>query len=355
MTTTTTKQAVPPLSHETAVADFLNEVGEKSYRMQQIITALYREFPTTIEEMTTLPDSLRAQLAERFALYSISPYREIASEDGQTTKILFKTHDGLLFETVLMKHLTNRITVCVSSQAGCAVGCTFCATGKLGLKRNLHYYEIADQVRYCNDLLSKEERRVRNVVFMGMGEPLHNYNQVKKAVEIMMDHKKMGIGQRHITISTCGIIAGIRKMMEDRLLVNLAISLHAPNDKIRTDIMPINTTNTLADLIDILDTYVETTNKRIFYEYIMLEGVNDHDQEAHELGKLLKGKLAHVNLIPFNSPEKNNDREYKRSAKERMRRFQAILQEYHIPSTIRVSLGQDIAAACGQLALETKE
>lgn len=343
------------ITNEEALKEFLQSIGEKSYRMKQIEHSIYKEYVRDLEGMTALPRVLREGIEEHFTLSSLTVYRTLESEDGQTTKFLFKTHDGFLFETVLMKHLKNRITVCVSSQAGCAVGCTFCATGKLGLKRNLYYYEIVDQLLHCHRIVHHAGDRIRNVVFMGMGEPLHNYNQVKRSIETMIDHHRMGIGQRHVTLSTCGIISGIKKMIEDKLLVNLAISLHAPNETIRSDIMPINKTNTLSDLMDVLGKYTDATNKRIFYEYIMLEGVNDADAQAHELGKLLEGTLAHVNLIPFNSPEKNNDRNYQRSSRAHMQKFQAILQEYDIPSTIRVSLGQDIAAACGQLALETKE
>ena len=327
--------------------EYLQDKGEKKYRIDQVHQAVYRDFVDSYESITTLPQKLREDMMHDLPFTPVKLYKERKSKDG-TVKVLFETHDGHKVESVLMRHANNRNTVCVSSQVGCAVNCSFCATGKLGLTRNLTADEISYQVLYFMKKLEREEQqRVTNIVFMGMGEPFHNYEEVMAAVRTINDPKKLAIGVRHITISTSGIVSQIERFMKEGMQVNLAISLHAPTEEIRSSIMPINDTYSLESLIDILDEYTEKTKRRIFYEYIMLDGVNDTSECAKELGKLLQGKLAHVNLIPFNPIGIDG---MEATSEPTMRKFQKVLMDYGVPSTIRVTLGQDIDGACGQLA-----
>ncbi len=329
------------------IAEYLANIGEKKYRITQIEKALYKEFVHNFDEITTLPKDLREKLKQEFPFSSLKIKLEKASKNKQTEKVIFETKDDYQVESVLMRHLTGRITLCVSCQVGCPNKCLFCATGKLGLTRDLKTEEIIDQYLYFARKLKKEGKRINNIVFMGMGEPFLNYENVLHAVEILNNPHKIGLGFRHITISTCGIIPGIRKFMAEGIQVNLAISLHAPNDKLRTELMPINKAYPLIELMETLDKYIKKTSRRIFYEYIMLKGKNDSAKEAQELGKLLQGKLAHVNLIPYNPID--TDDPLQQSEEAEIRKFQKVLQKYGVPSTVRASLGDDIDAACGQL------
>jgi len=329
------------------IAEYLENIGEKKYRITQIEKALYKEFVQNFDEITTFSKYLREKLKQEFPFSSLKIKLEKASKNKQTEKVIFETKDDYQVESVLMRHLTARITLCVSCQVGCPNKCLFCATGKLGLTRDLTTQEIIDQYLHFARKLKKENKKINNIVFMGMGEPFLNYENVLHAVEILNNPHKIGLGFRHITISTCGIIPGIRKFMEEGIQVNLAISLHAPNDELRTKLMPINKAYPLADLMDTLDEYVKKTGRRIFYEYIMLKGMNDSAKEAQELGKLLQGKLAHINLIPYN-PIYTDD-PLQQSEETEIRKFQKVLEKYGVPSTVRASLGDDIDAACGQL------
>ena len=328
---------------------FLTAAGEKPYRLSQIDQAVYRDLVLEVDEITTLPTALREDLARHFVLSPMTLKKDALSSDG-TNKFLFETTDEYLVESVLMRHKGDRLTLCISSQVGCPVKCSFCATGTMGYSRNLTTAEIVGQVLHVNRKLALTGERVRNIVFMGMGEPLINYDHVMDAVAILKDQKKFGIGARHITISTSGIVPRIKDLMERDPQVNLAVSLHAPNDALRTKIMPINNAYPLASLMDMLKLYTDTTNKRIFYEYIMLGGVNDSPLLAHELGTLLRGHLAHVNLIPYNPGAGWPD--MKASSRNRIMEFQRIVQGYDVPCTIRYTFGQDIDAACGQLAVK---
>lgn len=347
---TTPAEKVPPLPsilEEAKLLGFLTERGHKPYRMGQIYQAVFQNLVADFDGITTLPEELREELRANFRLFSLAEWKTQKSSVDATTKALFKTHDGRFIESVLMRHLSGRNTVCVSSQVGCPLACTFCATGKLGFHRNLESHEIVDQILFFERLLAPEGQEVRNVVFMGMGEPMLNYVNVIGAIKMLNDPKKLAKGARHITISTSGLIPGIDKLTEEGIQVKLAISLHAPNDELRSQLMPINRRYHLADLMKSLDNYVEKTNKRIFYEYVMLRNVNDKDEHAHELGALLKDRLAHVNLIPWNAVKGSP---YEMTPREVIRSFQTILETYGVPSTVRVTLGLDIDAACGQLA-----
>ncbi|HEY9900285.1 MAG TPA: 23S rRNA (adenine(2503)-C(2))-methyltransferase RlmN [Pantanalinema sp.] len=273
------------------------------------------------------------------------------AEDGQTIKALLKLHDGLSIETVLMQHHGRRNTVCVSSQAGCAYRCAFCATGQAGFSRHLTPSEILDQVLYFARHLQARGERITNIVFMGMGEPFHNYHAVCAAIAMLCDQSGMSLARRHVTLSTVGLVPEIRKFAREPVAVNLAISLHAPNDAIRSALMPVNDRYPLDELMEACADYAQTTGRRIFFEYLMLEGVNDGDTEAEALATLMRRGDYHLNLIPYNTTP---DAALQGSADERVRAFQAILTGHGVPTTVRQPMGRDIAAACGQLQAETQ-
>lgn len=235
------------------------------------------------------------------------------------------------------------------------MACTFCATWKLGLQKNLNLSEVVEQVFYAAKLLDSEGKKLRNIVFMGMGEPMLNYPVMKQAIEVFTHQKKFDLSGRRVTVSTCGIVPGINKFADDFPQTSLAVSLHAPNDEIRKSIMPVDHTYDLEKLMTSLDRYVEKTNKRIFYEYIMINGVNDHIKLADELGKLLQWRMAHVNFIPYNPGEGTASDGYAATPRFIIEKFQRTLEKYGIPSTIRATMGDDIDAACGQLARKKKE
>lgn len=337
---------------EEKVIELLESHWHKKFRYTQIENAIYKNFAKNFDEITTLSKEIRELLKENCYLYSLSIHSEATSDDGQTTKFLFKTNDGNMIESVIMRHLSGRTTLCISCQAGCPMACTFCATGKLGLLRNLDFSEIIEQVMYANQFLEKEDRKIRNIVYMGMGEPFLNYENVKKSILIASSQKKLDLSNRRITISSCGIAPGIDKLGNDFPQVSLAISLHAPNDEARRKIMPVDHTYPIDVLMKSLDDYVEKTNKRIFYEYIMIAWVTDRIEYAHELAKLLKHRLAHVNFIPYNPGDGIMGNGYLPTSKIVMKKFQKTLEDAGIPSTIRHTMGDDIDAACGQLALK---
>lgn len=337
---------------ESRVLALLEANGHKKFRYAQIENAIYKNMAKDFDSIDTLPKDIRALLKEHCFFYSLKIHSAVTSEDGQTTKFLLHTHDGNMIESVIMRHLSGRTTLCVSSQAGCPMACTFCATGKLGLLRNLEFHEIIEQVMIANEHLENEDRKIRNIVYMGMGEPFLNYENVKKSIEIASAQKKLDLSNRRITISSCGIVPGIEKLGNDFPQVSLAISLHAPNDEVRRKIMPVDHTYPIDALMQALDDYVSKTNKRIFYEYIMIAGVTDRIEYAHELATLLSGKLAHVNFIPYNPGDGIMGTGYQPTSRIVMKKFQKTLEDAGIPSTIRHTMGDDIDAACGQLALK---
>ncbi len=337
---------------EEKVITLLEQNGHKKFRYAQLENALYKNLVTDFWVMETLPKEIRQLLIENCFYSSLTVYSETTGEDGQTTKCLFKTHDGKMIEAVIMRHLSGRNTLCVSSQAWCPMACAFCATGKLGLLRNLEFYEIIDQIIWAIHRLNTEERKLRNIVYMGMGEPFLNYEQVKKSIQIACTQKKLDLSNRRITVSSCGIIPGIERFGDDFPQTSLAISLHAPNDEARKKIMPVDHTYPIHNLMASLDRYVEKTNKRVFYEYIMINGVTDRLEYAKELAILLRGKLAHVNFIPYNPGEWTSSDGFLPTSKIIIKKFQDTLEQAGIPSTIRHTMGDDIDAACGQLALK---
>ncbi len=336
--------------------------GEKNFRKKQLSHALFREFAESWDEMTVFPQEMRKKLAENdFCLLR----KKRHFEREETEKILFETHDGKKIETVLMKH-SGRNTLCVSCQVGCAANCAFCATGALGFSRNLSAREIVEQFLIFSQILksrflkknpsekwslekSPPEFRIRNVVFMGMGEPLNNWTNVAEAVEIFSDENFLNLGARHITISTVGIAKNIPKLLALKKIPNLAVSLHAATDDLRSEIVPTNHGFPLEELFRYLDQFVEKTGRRVFYEWTILRGVNDTKEQMDALGKLLRGRLAHVNFIPVNPGPSRVI--YERPSNDQVRQMQNyLLEKYGVVSTIRALYGDDMAGACGQLA-----
>jgi 23S rRNA (adenine2503-C2)-methyltransferase len=331
---------------------FAVENSLKPYRLTQLYRAATRELAPDLDAITVLPKELRSGLASRaFQLESVEPVVIQRSNDGQTTKGLFRLHDGKEVEAVLMEHWGDRTTVCISSQAGCAFKCAFCSTGQAGFSRNLEAIEIFDQARYFARELVPKNKKITNIVFMGMGEPFHNYDAVMDAVRLLHDPLGFGLGHRHITISTVGLVPAIERFSDEGIQVNLAISLHAPTDAQRSRIMPVNDRYPLAQLMAACETYVEKTNRKIFFEYVMLDGVNDDDASARALAALMRGHIYHVNLIPYNSTP---DAPLRGTGDLRIRAFQKILDVAGVPTTVRTPMGRDIAAACGQLRAQTQ-
>ena len=331
----------------------LADWNQPAYRAGQLRQWLYQQVAVDPADMSNLPSALRDRLAAESQIELLSPVAETASRDRLTTKTLFRLHDGQLIETVLMRY-DRRNTVCISSQAGCAMGCTFCATAKMGLQRNLTPGEIVAQALYFERWLRRETgsetptglQRVSNIVVMGMGEPLANYANLWKALHTLVDADGFGLGARHITVSTVGLAPAIDRFAQEPLQVNLAISLHAPNDPLRATLVPINHRYPLAELIEASRRYVAATKRRISFEYAMMAGINDTLALAEELATLLQGLLCHVNLIPLNpvlgSP-------YQPSHRDDVDAFVNLLRSRGVPTTLRVRRGIEIDAGCGQL------
>ncbi len=335
-----------------SAAAFAEAHALKNYRLTQLYRAATKELVADAGAISVLPLELRAKLAaEGFELESIVPVTLQHSNDGQTTKGLFRLHDGSEVEAVLMEHWGDRTTVCISSQAGCAYNCSFCSTGQAGFTRNLSATEIFDQARFFARDLKTRGKKITNIVFMGQGEPFANYDAVMGAVRLLNDPNGFGLGHRHITISTVGLVPQILRFADEGIQVNLAISLHAPTDEQRARIMPVNRKYPLADLMRACETYAEKTRRKIFFEYVMLEGVNDDDDSAKALGKLMRGHLYHVNLIPYNATP---DAPLRGTSELRVRAFARLLDAAGVPTTVRTPMGRDIAAACGQLRAQTQ-
>lgn len=321
---------------------------EPSYRLKQIKKALFSEFIDDWGQVSNLPKELIEELSKNCPIDKIFKEEKIfTSEDDQTMKALFTLDDGLKIESVLMKHNDKRRTVCVSSQVGCSLGCDFCATGKQGLKRNLESSEIVNQILFFSRFLKKSEERVTNVVFMGMGEPFFNYDNVLEAIRVLNDKDGFNIGIRHISISSSGIIEGIEKLSQEPLQINLAISLHAPSDDLRAKLMPINKTYPIKKLLEAIDKYIKKTKRKVMFEYLMIDKVNDSIAHAEELAKIMKNPLYLVNLISFNPIGHSK---FKPSPGYRIKEFKQVLESFGVNVTQRYRFGREIKAACGQLA-----
>ncbi|WP_026559397.1 23S rRNA (adenine(2503)-C(2))-methyltransferase RlmN [Bacillus sp. J37] len=331
--------------------NWLKEQGEKAFRANQIFEWLYIKRATSFDDMSNLSKSLRTLLNEHFTLTTLKTIIQQTSKDG-TIKFLFELHDGYSIETVLMRHDYGN-SVCVTTQVGCRIGCTFCASTLGGLKRNLEAGEIVAQVVKVQQALDEFEERVSHVVIMGIGEPFDNYDEMMSFLKIINHDKSLNIGARHITVSTSGIIPKIYKFADEKLQINFAISLHAPNTELRSKLMPINRAYKLPDLMEAVKYYVNKTGRRVSFEYGLFGGENDQVEHAEELAKLVKGLKCHINLIPVNYvPERN----YVRTPKEQITLFEDTLKKHGVNVTTRREQGHDIDAACGQLrAKERKE
>lgn len=328
---------------------WLVEHGQKKFRAAQIWDWLYKKRVTEFSQMKNLNSDCIDLLEENFILQTLQVAIKQESKDG-TIKFLFKLQDGNLIETVLMR-FNYGLSVCVTTQVGCNIGCSFCASGLLKKNRDLSSGEIVEQI--MNVQLHLDERgkdeRVSHIVVMGIGEPFDNYDNLMNFLRVVNDQKGLSIGARHITVSTSGIVPKIYEFADEDIQINLAVSLHAPNDEIRTRIMKINKVYPLEKLIPAIDYYLEKTNRRITFEYILLSDVNDHKEEALQLAKLLKNKrhLSYVNLIPYNPVDEHN--QYRRSTKTAILEFYETLLKHGINCGVRVEHGTDIDAACGQL------
>ena len=319
---------------------------EPKYRRNQVKRALFQDLIEDWSEATNLPLTFREKLNEICPLSIRGKF--FVSEDKSTLKVIIILKDNLKIESVLMRHIDGRNTVCVSSQVGCSLSCSFCATGKLGFKRNLEVFEITEQVLFFARYLKNQKERVTNVVFMGMGEPFLNYENVMEAIRFLNDKEGLNIGARHISISTVGIVEGIEKLAREGLEVNLAISLHSPaDDKLRSKMMPINRKYPVGKILAAVDNYIKKTRRKVMFEYIMIRGLNDSDEQAQKLAKLIKRPLSFVNLISYNPTGV-----FKPSSSERIKRFKEILEKAGIAVTQRYKFGRRIRAACGQLVHE---
>ena len=325
--------------------EFLKSIGEKPFRLKQVRHAVFTELVSNWNGATTLSKPLRDQLTATIPFTSLELVRESKSSRGDTIKAMFKLADGNMIETVLMRHDRDRNTVCVSSQAGCAMKCAFCATGKLGFKRNLTTEEIVDQVMHFARYLGKEQKRVSNIVVMGMGEPMANYENMIGALRFLNAEETLNISARKMTVSTCGIVPGILRLADEPMQLNLAISLHAPTEEIRSQIMPVNKAYPLEKLMAAVHEYVAKTNRKVLFEYVMLEGVNDTPACAVALAKLMNHPLFQVNLIKYHSTGVFTPTE-----EQHRLQFKAKLEDLGCVVTHRVTFGEDIDAACGQLA-----
>ena len=380
----------------------MTEWGEPAFRARQVLHWLYKELVISFDAMTNLPQALRTRLQEQYRIGSAELVAQKISTDGWTRKVLLKMKDGSTVESVLMLYY-DRATVCVSSQVGCAMGCSFCATGQMGFTRNLSTGEILEQVLWFNRWLREHPHRatlapsekprytgqkqaqsigagtrhavgandelnlwhtnadethdgaineintVTNIVFMGMGEPLVNYANLWSAIRMLNSPQGLGMGARRLTVSTVGVVSQIRRMAKEEIAVNLAVSLHAPNDELRSQLVPMNERFNVEELISACREYIDATKRRITFEYVLINGVNDGLHLARELAELLKGLLCHVNLIPLN-PVPGTD--MLATPREQVFAFQKIVQDAGIWTTVRIERGQDIAAACGQLKVE---
>ncbi len=322
--------------------DFVIDLGEKPFRARQIFKWLHQKGISSFNELTDISKNFRSKLFEKAKLQKAYLVKKFVSVEDNTTKYLFKIENDYIIESVLMKYEYGN-AVCISSQAGCAMGCTFCASTVGGLERNLTAGEMLSQVY---EIQKDSGERVSNIVIMGSGEPLCNFENSVKFLELINSKDGLEIGHRHITLSTCGIVDKIKELANLKLQITLAISLHAPNNFIRKKIMPIANKYSVDELIFAAKEYADFTKRRVTFEYALIDGINDSEDCARELAERLRGSLSHVNLIPINDVEERN---YKRSSDKTVKVFCEILKSLNIEATVRRKLGSDINAACGQL------
>ncbi len=336
------------------LAAWFREHGQPAYRARQVLDAAWRGGQSGFGEILTLPAVFRAELEQAFRFDTVLETEVRLTDGALTEKALHRLSDGLLIESVLMHYPARedsreRHTLCISSQAGCAVGCPFCATGELGMERDLETAEIVDQVRRAARGLAADGKHLTNVVFMGMGEPLLNLNRVLESIAALNDPKRFGLGARHITVSTSGVVPGIRRLTGLGPQFTLAISLHAARNALRDVLVPLNRRWPVEEVVAAAHEHAETTGRRVTYEVVMIDGINDTDLDADALAGLLRGELAHVNLIPMNAVAHTP---WTGTPIPAVERFAARLQAAGIATTIRFNRGTEIGAACGQLAAE---
>ncbi len=333
---------------------WFSDHGEAAFRARQLADHVWSGRARSFDDIHTLPGPLRTKLEQTYRFCTLTATERRSADGGLTDKALHLLDDGRAVESVLMRYPARgprreRTTLCISSQAGCAVGCPFCATGELGLWRDLRTSEIIDQARYWRNELTAEDRRLTNIVFMGMGEPLLNPDAVLAACSALSDGNRFGLGQRHITVSTSGVIPGIERMTDLRRQYKLAVSLHAARPELRDVLVPLNRKYPLQDVVAAATAYAAATGRRITYEMVMIDGINDTSADAHAAAELLRGRLAHVNLIPMN-PVAHTP--WRPSSPERVEAFATTLRTVGLHTTVRRNRGLDIGAACGQLAAE---
>ena len=355
----TPKRGMPPkhfadLSKQERI-DKLKELGLPKFRADQIARHYYGKFEADPLTMTDLPEAQRQLVKDELFPTLLSPVRTVETDEGDTTKTLWRLHDGILLESVLMRY-PDRATLCISSQAGCGMACPFCATGQGGLDRNLSTAEIVDQVRAAAAMMAAEGSRLSNIVFMGMGEPLANYNRLMSAVRQITQPSPdgFGISQRNVTISTVGLAPQIRRLADEGLSVTLAVSLHTPDDELRDSLVPINNRFAVSEVLDAAAYYTDQTGRRVSIEYALIRDINDQDFRADMLGKKLHnalGSRVHVNLIPLNPTPGSK---WDASPRERQDEFVRRVIAQGVTCTVRDTKGQEIAAACGQLAADEK-
>ena len=321
---------------------------EPRYRLNQVNKLLFQNLIEDWSNATVLPLPLREKLEKECPLEIKA--ESFISKDKKSVKAIISLKDDLKIESVLIRHKDKRNTVCVSSQVGCPLKCTFCATGKMGFKRNLEVSEIVEQVLFFARYLKKTKEKVVNIVFMGMGEPFLNYDNVLEAIRVLNNKQRFNLGARHFSISTIGIVPGIEKLAEEGMEINLAVSLHASDNELRSMIIPINEKYPLSKVLEAVDEYIKKTRRRVMFEYIMIKDVNDSNENARKLAKIAKKRLCFVNLIPYNPI----DGDFKPSPPERINMFKEILEKRGVDITQRYRFGEDIKAACGQLASEEK-
>ena len=336
------------LSYEQLQDVVLNDLKQPTFRVNQIWSGVYKNLWSKPEEFTNIPKILREKLFDLYEFEPLVPLQTLKSNDEETEKILFQLHDQKAIETVLMKY-DQRRTLCISTQAGCAMGCVFCATGQMGFKRHLSAGEIVEQVLFFARRLRTIDEKVTNVVLMGMGEPFHNYEATMTAIDKLGDPNSYGLGARRFTISTVGLVPMIKRFADEKRQINLAISLHAVDNSERSSLMPVNQKYPIQDIINACHYYIEKTNRRITFEWALIAGKNDSEKTAQQLAQLLKGLLCHVNAIPLNPTSQSI---YQASDKEQTLKFQSVLEYHGIPCTIRLRRGIDIQAGCGQLAIQ---
>lgn len=338
-----------PLIYDLSTAQLsqvLQELDQPAFRLKQLHQGLYNKLYARFEEFDAIPKALRSALDERFTIEPLSVAKTLRSHDGNTEKKLFSLQDGNLIETVLMR-FERRNTLCVSTQVGCPMGCVFCATGQMGFVRNLSAGEILGQIIHFQKELRAGDEALRNVVYMGMGEPFLNYPNVSQSLDYLSDPERLGLGARHITVSTVGVIPRIAQFGEQHPQVNLAISLHAPTDELRTRLLPANRQYPLEKLMQACRDYISQTNRKLTFEYALIDGLNDSPEHARQFAQLVRGMLCIVNLITLNPSKKYAT---PGSPPAQVQAFRDVLVEHGVRVTLRLRRGLEINAGCGQLA-----